>query len=108
MSPLVPGRHHRAVIVRVANVLASSDRAEEWVWVGLHVWRLVSAPGGIIHGHAWLVAVHEQTQLVAGRSLVVQLKRKGGAQSPLDPQAVSIYIISANIITVSAEIHTAT
>ena len=56
MSPLVPGRHHRAVIVRVANVLASSDRAEEWVWVGLHVWRLVSAPGGIIHGHAWLVA----------------------------------------------------
>src|SRR6266480_2391563 len=107
MPPLVPGRHHRAVIVRVANILASSDRAEEWVWVGLHVWRLVAAPGGIIHGHVWLVVVYEQTQLVAGRSLIVHLQRKGGTQSPLDSQAVLLDIRAANILIFGAETHQA-
>src|SRR6266446_410294 len=106
MAPLVPGRHYHAVVVRVAEVLASSHRAEERVREDLLIWgTLFKVFGGVPHDDGRLVLVHKQTKPVGVRSLIVDLQGKGGTQSPLDSQTVLIDIRAANVLIFGAETH---
>src|SRR5260370_665521 len=77
MASLVSGRHHHAVVVRVAEILASPDRAEERIREHLLVWgALFKVSGGVPHDYDRLVLVHEQAQLVRVRPLIVHLQRE--------------------------------
>ena len=68
MASLVSGRNNATVIIRVANGYASPYGAKERVW-----------EDSLTTDQLWLVLVNEQAQLVASRTLVVQLKGKGAS-----------------------------
>src|SRR4029077_15627891 len=109
MASLVSGRDDGAVVIGVAEIHPRSDGTKQGVREVLDVAGaerlagVVAAESGIVHSNRWLILVDEQTQLVGGRTLVVNFERECTAKLALNAEAVLIDVRATKVLIFSAQ-----
>src|SRR6267378_5958754 len=99
VASLIPGRGDGTAIVGIADVHASSDCAEKRVRENLIVWRtFCKMLSRILYHWRRLVLVDEQTQLVGGRTLVIDFEREGTPELALNAEAVLVDVRATKVL----------